>query len=572
MAASCRARGACTLIFFLVVGLAAQCRVLEAQCGASVPASPLHTSYLQHDWNGVVAAAAARFALSAGENYDYGMALAHLGRWPEARNVLLAGHRQCPRDERFPVELAGVAFQTKDYPQTSAWLQRALRLAPHDEYATNFAATVYFLMGNLDAALKYWNRLHKPYIANLIFDPNLRLHRQVLDRAFVFAPASTLERSQYAATDARLRSLDLFPAYHIELSARPDGNFDARFNALERDGFGSTRVQALLSTFGGVFYETIYPSYFNLNRSAINIESLLRWDTQKRRAWMSVSGPLHALPQWRWQFTADLRNENWIVRRSFTGPAPALGSLNLEREVVAGTISGLPRGTLQWTTGAELSHRTFRSVSYGNALNDALVSPGFAIKHLASVRDTLVDITEHRFTLDAAGSSEFTRLWSSPPRLYEKLQGSAIAHWFPQATGDRYEARQQLRAGRTFGTPPFDELFMLGVERDNDLWLRGLIGTRDGRKGCAPLGSSYVLSNSDFDRRLYTNGLISIKAGPWLDLGRAYAPNTALSPRQWLVSAGIQARVSVLGTGVILTWGRDLRNGTNAFFGTLAGQ
>ena len=41
---------------------------------------------------------------------------------------------------------------------------------------------------------------------------------------------------------------------------------------------------------------------------------------------------------------------------------------------------------------------------------------------------------------------------------------------------------------RRLGKFPFDELFMLGLERDNDLEMRGHIGTRDGRKGSAPLG------------------------------------------------------------------------------------
>jgi tetratricopeptide (TPR) repeat protein len=373
------------------------------------------------------------------------MALAHLNRWPEAQRALRAGYRQCPHQERFPVELAGVAFQQKNYPQAAAWLRRALRLAPHDDYATNFAATVYFLMGNTDAALKYWNRLRKPTIAALRFDPNLRVHRLVLDRAFVFAPASTLLRPQFAATDTRLRALGLFPAYHIDLSARPDGSFDATFHALERDGFGSTRLQALLSTFGGLPYETIYPSYFNLHRSALNLETLFRWDAQKRRASITASAPLHELPQWRWQITADLRNENWAIRPSFTGPAPVNGSLNLERELVTSTLTGLPHASLQWSTGVQLSHRTFRTVACGTALNKQLVSPGFAIQHLASIRDTLLDIPEHRFTLDTAASSQFSRLWSSPPRLYEKLQGSAPSHWRPLRSKPATPRRTYLR-------------------------------------------------------------------------------------------------------------------------------
>lgn len=509
---------------------------------------------------------------NAEEDYEYGMALAHLQRWMEAAAILEEGRRQCPGDERFPLELAGVAFQQKDYPRAAGWIRKALRLAPRDEYAINFAGTTYFLMGNVDAALKYWNRLHKPSLAELHIDSGLRTHRLLVERAFAFAPQSELLRSQYAATESRLRSLEIFPAFNISLAARSDGKFDVNFNTLERNGFGSTRLQALISTFGGAFYETIYPAYFNVGGSAINFQSLFRWDAQKRRAWFSAEGPLNELPQWRWNLAADLRNENWVVRRSFTGDAPELGGLNLHRQTVTGTLSGLPRGALQWTTGAEISHRSFRQVNYGSALNGELVTPGVAIKHLASLRDRIVDLPERRFTVDGAASSEFGRLWAPRAELYEKLQGSAVARWFPRASGDRYEARQQLRAGRTFGNAPFDELYMLGVERDNDLWLRGMIGTRDGRKGSSPLATSYLLSNIDFGRRVYSNGLVTVRLGPWLDIARASAPTLSLAPHDWLFDAGVEARVTVLGTGVVLTWGRDLRTGTNAFYGTLSGQ
>jgi hypothetical protein len=106
------------------------------------------------------------------------------------------------------------------------------------------------------------------------------------------------------------------------------------------------------------------------------------------------------------------------------------------------------------------------------------------------------------------------------------------------------------------------------VERDNDLWLRGHIGTRDGRKGSSPIADRYLLSNTDFYRSLWGNGLISVKAGPWLDVARASAPTSGLSVRQWLVDAGVEVKLSVLGTGVVLTYGRDLRTGNNAFYGS----
>ncbi len=542
----------------------------SAQCALDASSSHIHQLYQDKNWNEIIRSAQGLSQLSADDKYDVGMAYAHLQQWPEARTALLSGQRQCPGQKRFPVELAGIAFQAKHYPEAASWLRRAVKLDPHDTYVLNFAATVYFLNGNLDAALKYWNLLQKPSIAALHFDPQLRVHRQLVDRSFAFAPASTLEHSQYGATETRLRNLGIFPAFHISLNARSDGDFDAEFHAIEQNGFGNSRLQALVSTFGGAFYETIYPSYFNIGRSAINVESLFRWDTQKRRAWITLSGPLNNLPQWRWKLVTDERNENWTIRDSFTGPAPSLGSVNLQRQTLSASIAGFPHGTIEWSTGAELSHRTYRNIDYGSALNSTLVAPGYQFKHLASIRGTMFDIPERRFSLTGSATSQFARLWSTPPRAYEKLQGSASAHWFPQASGDLYQVSQQLRAGHTFGRAPFDELFMLGVERDNDLWLRGLIGTRDGRKGSSPLGDSYVLSNSDFDRRLYSNGLFTLRAGPLLDIGKSWAPTASLSANRWLFSTGIEARLTVFGTGVVFTWGRDLRTGSNAFYATLA--
>jgi hypothetical protein len=131
--------------------------------------------------------------------------------------------------------------------------------------------------------------------------------------------------------------------------------------------------------------------------------------------------------------------------------------------------------------------------------------------------------------------------------------------------------REEVRSGKIFGSPPFDDLYVLGMDRDDtDLWMRGHLATRDGRKGSAPVGDAYVLSNTDVLRRVYGNGLLSIQAGPLLDVGKMAAPTAGLSSGEWLVDTGLEARLTVLHTSVVLSWGRDLRSGTNAFFGTVA--
>ena len=485
-----------------------------------------------------------------------------------AHKELLAGARLCPTQKRFLIELAGVAFEQGRNAEAAAWLRRGLKLDPKDGYANNFAGTVYFLMGNVPAALKYWNRVGRPRVSALNFNSQLRVRRLLLDRAIAFSPAAVLKESQYEATEAWVTALGIFPEWRIELDPRKDGTFDADFHAVERDGMGSSRMAAAISTLSGLPYETVYPAYYNIGHEAVNLQSLLRWDAQKRRAWVEASGPWHELPEPRWQLSVDARNENWAVRRSFTGVAPVLGSLNLERQAADADVATYTSGRLWWTMGAEFSHRSYRSVEDGTALNANLVLPGYGLGYTMSAGGKPVDEPEHRFTVTAAGKSETARIWSSPAKLYEKLQGDVLSQWYPKAQGQRWEVRQRVRGGGLLGATPFDELYELGVERDNDLWLRGHLGTRDGRKGSAPLGTSYFLANSDVYRRLYDNGLIDVEAGPFLDIGRMSAPTAGLSTSDWLFDTGVEARITVLGTRVVLTWGRDLRTSSNAFFGT----
>ena len=84
------------------------------------------------------------------------------------------------QDKRFPVELAGVAFKQKRYPEAAAWLRRGLKIDPTDAYAKDFLGTVYFLQGNLEAALKYWNRIDKPQIESVRTDHSVRIRPALL--------------------------------------------------------------------------------------------------------------------------------------------------------------------------------------------------------------------------------------------------------------------------------------------------------------------------------------------------------------------------------------------------------
>lgn len=522
--------------------------------------------FAEERWQEIVRLAETEAARSPDLNYYYGISLARLKRWDDAKRVLQNGIRRWPGDKRFSLELAGVSFKQKDYAEAAGHLRRALRLDPADTYANDFLASLYFLQGNLQAALKYWNRVSKPQIEEVRLDPAPRVDPVLLDRAFAFAPATMLRLPELQTTEARVGGLNIFPSYRFDLEARSDGKFDVVFRAHERNGWGTTKWEGLLSMSRGLPFQTIHSEFFNIRRRAINSVSMVRWDADKQRFRTNLSGPFSGDPKWRYGLDLDLRNENWDIRDSFTGPAPLLGRLKLGKQAFAATVTSWVNGRLDWRTGVEFSHRNFRDVVHGTALTPQILAQGFQLKHLGQLSYELAQVPERRFAVNIGTSTELGRIWSQSSNAFAKLQGSLHAHWFPRAGADDYEIQGKVHAGKTFGEIPFDELFVLGVERDNNLWLRAHIGTRDGRKGSAPLGRNYFLSNLEIDKTVYKSALMSLKVGPFVDTGKITDSSPGLGSETWLWDLGVQAKVRVLGQEVAFSYGKDLRSGNNAFY------
>jgi tetratricopeptide (TPR) repeat protein len=520
-------------------------------------------------WQEVVSLAKSVPARSAELNYLYGTALAHLERWQEAHQAFQAGEKSLPSDERFPVELGGVDFKQKHYREATVHLRRALRLAPKDPYANEFLATVYFLEGNFQASMKYWNRMDKPKIISVRLDPKPRANAALLDHAFVVAPASTLQLPDLYTSETRIRGLDIFSQFNFDLQARNDGDFDLVFHNHERNGLGANKWEALLNIFHDLPEQTVNFNFGNYRDQAINFNSLYRWDAQKRRVTAELSSPLRLDPKRRIAVGIDLRGENWDIRQSSARTAPLLGSFNMRREAANLQLSTFQSGRWNWKAGVEFSHRDFRDVFLGSVLTPELLGRGYQLKQTTEANAALWRFPERRLTLTSGVSSEAGRVWSTPAQAFEKLQGSLRLHWFPQAVGDDYEFQQQFRAGKTWGNIPFDELFTLGGIGDNNLIMRGHITTHDGRKGSGPLGRNYFLYNWEIDKNVYHDSLFAVKLGPFLDTGKITDPLPGLGSHKWLYDTGAQVKVKALGVSFAVIYGKDLRSGNNAVFVTL---
>lgn len=500
-----------------------------------------------------------------------GLAFSRLEKWPEAKVAFEAGARKSPGDSRFAVELAGVAYKQKDFRSAKKDLRTASRLNPGDAYANEFLATIYFLEGNLEAALKYWNRERKPRLRSVIFMPPLELNEALRNRVLVFNAPQVLTGDALFTTESRLDNLGVFSSRRIELAPADSGNYDLTLHLAERSVWGDSKAEGIVSLLSGLPYATVYPELYNLSHDAVNLTSLVRWDAQKRRLFAAVSLPVYGDPSLRLRFYADARNENWNLSQTFSAAVAPLTDLNLRRVAVGAEFNSVVNGGWSWSAGAEAAKREFRNISGTTfSVQQPVFNGGNSLAGWLGAERNLVRVPESRFTLESSAEARAGREFVTGLGPFVTTRGSLKANWLPRAKGDDYEMRAQIRAGATAGKVSLDELFQLGVERDNDLWLRGQAGTIDGRKGAAPLGRRYFLANWDMDKNVYGNGLFTVKLGPFLDSGSIADSSSFFGSQRWQWDSGLQCKVRILGgVTAVFSYGRNLRGGKGVFYGTV---
>ncbi len=530
--------------------------------------------YEQKNWAEVARKAQGPAEQSPDFDYYAGMAFSHLDRWREARDAFSNGARKAPGDARFLTERAGAEYKLNDFSAAKRDLRRSMRLDPSGSYVAEFLGTIYLLEGNLEAALKYWNLVNKPRLAAVAAIPVPETRKRLLDRALQFSSPAVLDSDSFLKTDALLANLRVFPNWRTEISpvtsSSNNDDYKATLRLTERNGWGSPLLDGAISLLSGLPYETIYPSYYNARGDAINFDSLLRWDSQKRRVSALAEFPLFQQPAQRLRIFIDARNENWNLSRTFSGGSTAITDLNLKRFAGGAELHLVESGRWDLTSGFEAISREFRDVPVGlPAVAVPFFSDGRTLDAWLGAHRTLLRVPERRLTLDSQAEVRAGRNYGSGLGAFASVNGELKSRWLPKARGDDYEFLSRLRGGDTFGDVSLDQLFQLGVERDNDLWLRGHPGTLDGRKGSAPLGRRYLLLNSELYKTVYDGPFFRVQLGPFFDTGAIADPSKLWGSQKWLFDTGIQARVRVLGSvSVLLSYGRDLRSGTGVFYGT----
>ncbi len=528
--------------------------------------------YEQGDWNGVLSLTDTPEPGTADLCFYRGMAFARLLCWEEALICLRRGGQMAPRDPRFPTERAGAYFKLQKRKKAIQQLRQALGLAPHDAYLLDFMGTLQQLSGNLESALYYWNQIDKPQLRNFTIKPAIPLDPVLLDRALRFPPAGLLRLEDYHASRLRLARLSQLQQPRFELTPAPSGGMDLNLRARHQPGWRENPWINLLLTFRGLPGQAINPGFFNIHSSAWNTLTQFRFHAQRRRLYTVVEGPWHRDPAKILNFFLDGRRETWDFRAGAI-PWPTPDNFRLHTDKGGAELRWLVRDRWDWKSALEFAHRSFQGFPADLPEAEVLFSRGNSFKYSGSLAGLLYSNVPGRLSLRGAVGQELARHWGTKDLLFGRTQADLHLSWLPQVEGDDYAVHVRLRAGAIEGAAPFDELFILGVERDSDLWLRAHAGTHRGKKGSGPLGKSFWLANSEIDKRVYRFSMGEIRLAPFMDSGKFFDSLPALHSPETYWDGGLILRLrSSLGFGLSVIYGRDLQTGHDSFYITFQGE
>ncbi len=524
----------------------------------------VRAQYEAKSWTRAAQLAASAQPRSADLELYLGLSLAQLGKLDEARNAFLTGYRSYPRDGRFAEELAGIAYREKNRREAKRWLEQALARNAGSTYANDFMGLLYLADGNLPAALKYWNRIGRPLIQDVRFDPVPTLNPLLLDRAMAASSGQILSADRLQMTQSNLDRLGIFNGSRFDLTPRQDRQFDFTVRTAGDLGNPAGWVGRVLPYLRGLPYETVFFDLPNLGHGGATLSSLVRWDSNKRRAALSLAGPVRLNPRWTYELGIDARDEIWDLTTTYFARPGGLNGLNLRKIEAGGGFEYGLTSRLSWTTGLWVAKRDFR-----NRDQESIFANGWSAQFRNGLKYLLWNWPEQRVRVDASAQLDTGRIFTTAPGREIIARGALSASWLPKARGDDLALKLHLDGGRIFGTAPFDDYFMLGMERDNDpdLWLRGHVGTRDGRKGSAPMGTRYLLLQTELDRTVFKLPFVRVQLGPFLDVGRIADSTGAFGSNGFLADPGVQAKVETAGSFTwSLVYGRDLRDGRGVFY------
>ena len=204
----------------------------------------------------------------------------------------------------------------------------------------------------------------------------------------------------------------------------------------------------------------------------------------------------------------------------------------MRRGEASAKVTSISSGRWTWSSGLAVARRRFTNN----------LAAGHSLKYVGSSEQNILRSPNKRFAVDTTARIDAGRLFGDSSSRFARLTGELDVKWRDMSA--------RTVASTIAGRAPFDELSVLGLDRDSELWLRATkerVPTR-----------SFALLNWDVLKNIHEGSFFKFRAGPFVDAART---------SRWLADAGFQLQVTALGSLTAnVSFGANLRTGAKAWF------
>jgi tetratricopeptide (TPR) repeat protein len=497
------------------------------------------------------------------DTYLYlGIAYRHMKEYQKAEDIFNEGSRRYETDSRFLNELANLFLENNDIEAAKTALRRALTVDPNNNYASDELATIDMSEGDIQSALRAWNKSGRPYINDILHNYNLNFGSWVVRRAVKFRPAGTLRYSDWKTTESRLFETDNFAnvGLDIEPTRVPD-----QYNAVVRTSAKTNSVADILfDLVKGFPFETSYFDLWNIANTGVNFNSNYRWAADRRRAQGGIKMALPVAGLLQLEFGSTWRFERWDVSDNLPPQSQSMSRFNYGATAVGVQVRHIPHYRVEIGAGFEYRNRstTGELPDLFDSLNTGLFSVETSLRLMdGSKYQTQLHVESFAARRSIIGNTQFT---GGTAELNNRVTVSKDTQMYFDWS---------LKGGTARGLLPVEDYFVLGVDTVPKNLLRGHKAAHEGEYGSAPMGTDFVLLNTDIDRRLKTipffNNFgipfITVKSEFFFDVAKTWDRNHIFLNSKLLLDTGVGLRFETPTNSFNLIYGRSLRDGNNVF-------
>src|SRR5262245_31689858 len=435
-----------------------------------------------------------------------GIAYERMREYQRAEGIFKEGNERYPDDARFHIELANLFLGNNDSDAAKTELRRALLVDPQNVPASDLLATIDLSEGDVQSALRSWNKTGRPLINDILHNYNLNFGSRVVRDAVAFHPAGMLHYGDWKTTESRLFETGNFTNVGLEIEPT---QIPEQYNAVVRTTSKTNSLaDFLFNIVKGAPFLTSYVNVWNIGNSGVNFNSNYRWDTNRRRLQGEVKIPIPVFDLLHLELGSTWRSERWnltptILPQYLSSAFPdykATTPLRIH-------FTQIPHYRVEVGGGFEYRNRAAKGnlpQLYTNSLNSSVFSA-----------ETTLRLVDGRYQ-----SALILQGYAARKILFGNIrfsQGVAeLNNRFTVTKDTRTSVNWSVKTATSRGQLPIEDYFELGLDTYTTNPLRAHTVARERHYGNGPMGTDFVLVNTDVERELATIPLFNNFNIPYL--------------------------------------------------------